>query len=412
MARKATGQVVEREGKRGRTYALRFRAYGRREYLTLGGTDDGWTRARAELELENVLADVRRGIWHAPEPDLVVEQPRVEPTFHEFASEWLEARRGELGERTVEDYEWALRVHLLPFLARHRLGAVTVEEVDRYRAAKVREGALSAGSINKTITRLAQVLEAAVEYGYLDRNPARGRRRRLKAEPPRRRFLEAEQVAALLEGAGEHRALLATAILAGGLRVSELTGLRWRDVNLAAGRLRVAASKTAAGRREVDLSPELRERLAEHRAGSKFAGDGDFVFPTRRGTRRDRNAVRERVLRPAIERANAELVKARREPIAEGLTFHSLRHTYASLMAEAGVDAAYTMAQMGHADARLTLSVYTHVGNRREAGNARLDALVGGADWARMGTNGAEAEAASLEGATAEPAGSAPRRGK
>ncbi|MGI8804821.1 MAG: tyrosine-type recombinase/integrase [Thermoleophilaceae bacterium] len=105
-------------------------------------------------------------------------------------------------------------------------------------------------------------------------------------------------------------------------------------------------------------------------------------------------------------------MKARREPIAEGLTFHSLRHTYASLMAEAGVDAAYTMAQMGHADARLTLSVYTHVGNRREAGNARLDALVGGADWARMGTNGAEAEAASLEGATAEPAGSAPRRGK
>ncbi|MGI8804820.1 MAG: tyrosine-type recombinase/integrase [Thermoleophilaceae bacterium] len=91
-------------------------------------------------------------------------------------------------------------------------------------------------------------------------------------------------MAVLLEGASEHRALLATAILAGGLRVSELTGLRWRDVNLAAGRLRVAASKTAAGRREVDLSPELRERLAEHRAGSKFAGDGDFVFPTRRGT--------------------------------------------------------------------------------------------------------------------------------
>jgi len=62
MARQATGAVLEREGKRGRTYALRFRAYGRREYLTLGGTDDGWTRARAELELENVLADVRRGL--------------------------------------------------------------------------------------------------------------------------------------------------------------------------------------------------------------------------------------------------------------------------------------------------------------------------------------------------------------
>lgn len=74
MARKATGQVVEREGKRGRTYALRFRAYGQRQYVTLGTAEEGWTRRKAELELENVLADVRRGIWRPPEPEPVVEQ--------------------------------------------------------------------------------------------------------------------------------------------------------------------------------------------------------------------------------------------------------------------------------------------------------------------------------------------------
>ena len=82
----------------------------------------------------------------------MIEEPRREPTFHEFASEWLEGRRHELGERTVEDYTWALSIHLLPFFARHRLGAITIEDVDRYRSAKVQEGRLSARSSNKTIS--------------------------------------------------------------------------------------------------------------------------------------------------------------------------------------------------------------------------------------------------------------------
>ena len=71
MARAATGQVVERSGARGITYALRFRAYGNREYVTLGNTADGWTRRKAEEELANVLADVRRGQWQADRPEPV-----------------------------------------------------------------------------------------------------------------------------------------------------------------------------------------------------------------------------------------------------------------------------------------------------------------------------------------------------
>src|SRR5215210_7193327 len=107
MPRKATGQVIVSEAKRGRVYALRFRAYGKRRYVTLGSAEEGWTRARADEELENILADVRRGIWREPEPEPVVEEPRSEPTFHEFASEWLEGRSDELGEQTVKNYTWA-----------------------------------------------------------------------------------------------------------------------------------------------------------------------------------------------------------------------------------------------------------------------------------------------------------------
>jgi integrase len=90
MARRMSGQVLELDRKGGRTFAVRFRAYGKRRYVTLGTAAKGWTSRKAEEELENVLADVRRGIWKPPEP--AVDEPAPEPTFHEFGSEWLEAR--------------------------------------------------------------------------------------------------------------------------------------------------------------------------------------------------------------------------------------------------------------------------------------------------------------------------------
>ena len=65
MARQE-GEVVERHWKRGRGYALRFRAYGERRYVSLGFERDGWDRRRAEEELQNILADVRRGLWVPP----------------------------------------------------------------------------------------------------------------------------------------------------------------------------------------------------------------------------------------------------------------------------------------------------------------------------------------------------------
>jgi hypothetical protein len=79
---------------------------------------------------------------------------------------------------------------------------------------------LSNRSINRTVQILAQVLDAAIEYGWADGpNAARGRRRKLRAETTRRASTNAEQVRALLDTAGNHRVLLATAIMAGGLRV-------------------------------------------------------------------------------------------------------------------------------------------------------------------------------------------------
>src|SRR5215208_2335318 len=109
MARPATGTVVERSRARGRVFGLRFTAYGERRYLTL---PDGTTRAQAEEELQNILADVRRGVWRPAERYL--PDSEIDPGFHLFASEWLAAVSPGLAEKTTTRYRWQLTNHLLP----------------------------------------------------------------------------------------------------------------------------------------------------------------------------------------------------------------------------------------------------------------------------------------------------------
>lgn len=409
MPRKAIGGVIE--PKQGRAWAIRFRAYGKRRYVALGTSDEGWTREKAGKKLSHVLADVERGIWkpEAPPPD---QGPATEPTFHEFASEWFEGVAPELRVRTRIDYQWRLSNHLLPYFARHRLSAITVEEIDRYRREKVRESKavaaarqrqlalpekerkrlvrpLSNGSINKTIRLLAVVLEQAVEYGYLDRNPAKGRKRLLKEDKPTRSYLQPDQVAALLGAAGKidaearegdtrrRRPLLASLTLAG-LRIGEALDLRWRDVNLDARRLRIAAAKTDAGIREVDLTPALQELLADYRSRSPYTQPGDLVFPTSAGKRDNPSNVRNRFLDAAVKLANADLRAAGREPMPD-VTPHSLRRTFISLLLAAGADVPYVMAQAGHTDPKMTLGLYAKVIASKTDHGAALDGIVAAA---------------------------------
>lgn len=386
MARQPTGQVIE-DPRRPGVYGLRFPAYGKRRYQGLGHV----SKAQAEQELQNVLADVRRGIWQPPSAaPPAPEEPRQVQTFHAFASEWWDAKKRELRSNTVDDYEWRLSNHLLPHFAWMPLSRITVQEVDRYRQAKVREGALSAESINKTLTMLATVLEQAVEYNLIDLNPAAGKRRRLRTSRPRRSYLDsAGQIAALLTAAGEfdaeaakghrgrrhvrRRAMLATLTFAG-LRLGELLTLRWRDVDLAGGRLRIADAKTDAGVRDVRLLPALRAELAGLARGLPLA----LVFPTTSGNQIGASNLRRRVLAPAIALANTRLAEVGEPPLPSGLTPHSLRRTFASVLYALGDTPPDVMAEMGHTGPQLALAIYAHSMRRDEGERERLRALVNG----------------------------------
>ena len=401
MARRITGQVVERKTSLGLVYALRFTAYGQRQYLTLGTRDDGWTQAKADDELQNVLADVRRGIWRPPSPPPMPETE--DPTFHEFASEWLASRRDAIAKSTWQSYRNELVCHLLPFFHRHRLSQITVAEVDRYREYKVREGRIARSYINATITRLGTILDVADERELITRNPVRvnPRNRKLRVRRVRRAYLDRpEQIEALLVAAGEldvearnradrdtclRRPMIATLLFAG-LRISEALALRWRDVDLAGGRLRVAGSKTDAGVRWVPLMPALRDELAERKAGAEHIRANDKVFSTLTGGMWSRDNARKRIFDRAVELADEKLEAAGLAPTPEGLTPHSLRHTYISLRVAIGDDPATIAQDAGHADMGVTFRIYTHVMRYDEASRERLRALVNGSVLALIGT--------------------------
>ena len=304
----------------------------------------------------------------------------------------MESRRPELRPRTIKDYEWALSYHLLPFFKDQRLAEITVAEVDRYKAAKAREGKLAPAQINKCLKRLSQILDLAVDYSYLPSNPAasKGGRRRVKETPPARTWVEPEQLMALLDAAPKrHRPVLAT--LAGtGLRVGELCALDWRDLDLATGTLTVQASKTPAGRREVDLPSGLVTELWTLAATSRHTDPDDPVFLSSEGTRQTPDNVGRR-LKSALRKANVQLEAAGIAPISERVSPHSLRRTFASLRFACGDDPVYVAEQGGWKDPTFPIRVYAKAVRRRERlSGAHREAFDAALEWALMGTNADE----------------------
>jgi integrase len=369
--------VVERRLKSGRSYAIRFHAYGRRRFLTLGRESEGWTRRQAEDELANVLADVRRDLWVEPLPGAGRRhrKQKREILFAVFANDLLAERSPQLSEAMSAYLEWGLR-HLRPFFNDWLLRDIDAEAVAAYRAQKVAEAQvlrealernrprrddagramrpLSHSSINKTIDVLQWLLSAAEEYGWIESNPATGSRRRLCGPKRVPVYLSSVgHIEALLEAAGKldadsrsrigHRLPLIATLVFAGLRSHELSALRWRDVEPAAGCIQVRVSKTQAGLREIRLQPILRGLLELHWERTDAFTPDALVFPTRTGRQRNKDNIRGRILAPAIARSNELLEATGSTPLPEGLSPHKLRHTFASILVACGEDPASVM---------------------------------------------------------------------
>jgi integrase len=278
VSRPAIGQVVVQSLLDGtQAYKLRFQAYGRREHEVLHerrncdcGCGGGWNERTARVELDNILAKVRAGVWRKRDRRPPVVKRGI-PTFHEYASDWLEAKRdGVLGDRPISrntelDYRSRLANHLLPFFGEYRLNEIDSELCLAFKAYKIKEAAelrrtldagarlkdrqgrtvrpLSPAMIRKLTACLTTILDEAVDDGHLERNPARSRRMRVKVPKPTRTFLEMDELVALIDAAGEQDAKFARPKL----RASPEPGSTAAKV----------AERWKAGKRAFEIADEL-----------------------------------------------------------------------------------------------------------------------------------------------------------
>jgi len=300
-------------------------------------------------------------------------------TVSEAADELLVgARKGTIRNRSgdaykpsaIRGYEAALRLRVLPEFGATRVSDVSRADLQEF-VDRLQAKGLDPSTIQTTLMPLRAIYKRAVAKGQVGVNPTTGLS--LPAVRGKRDRIASPKEACQLIGAlpAEDRPLWATAMYAG-LRRGELMALRWEDVDLAAGVIRVERSwdskegeiepKSAVGRRTVPIATVLRHHLVEQRIRAadpegRVFGTGSQPF----------SPTRVRV------RASKAWTKAELEPI----TLHEARHTFASLMIAAGVNAKALSTYMGHANISITLDRYGHLmpGNEAEAAGL-LDAYL------------------------------------
>jgi len=203
---------------------------------------------------------------------------------------------------------------------------------------------------------MSGTLERAVEWGCLEANPAR----RKKAPPMQRRrktiVLTCKQLATLLQVLQEPIKSLAITVAMAGLRIDEALALRWRNLDLEKNVIQVrkavyeghlSSPKSKSNIRDIPMGPSPQRLLSESR---KAVPADAFVFASRSGTPLDSHNLLARVLTPACRRAGLPAI-----------SWHSFRHTHATLLSDLAESLKTAQAQLGHARLSTTAEIYAHV---------------------------------------------------
>lgn len=359
------------------------------------------SKKRLRQWISGVTRDDALEKWREFREKALAGQTKVDPvTFQEYISKFGSVISARLSERTRELEDEIVRRHLLPFFGLHRLDRINAALVrdfagilrrDGYEAVDERGTATrrpySATVINRSLSVLRKYLRDAVDREVLDAYPIRGRMPREKEAPLRLEMSREELVAFLSvfddedrfrrhlsenrsrgqvvtsekfggqprvfgggrrpdgEAAGilfeRFRAFKPVLVVAleTGLRKSDLLALRWRDVHLDTGMIRVAMQKTK-GEAEIPISTACREALLELKERPVVS---DRVFLGESG----------RPLSSETLGRNFELAK-KLAGISRRLRFHDLRHTFGSRLATGGVSLQVIAKALGHTSARMS----------------------------------------------------------
>jgi integrase len=245
-----------------------------------------------------------------------------------------------------------LRNHITPFFAGKELGRIEPRDVERYIALKLKT--LAPKTVRNHLNTMHSVFEIGMRVGWCERNPVKLADRPVIKQP------ELEKLLALPypdDAFGRLEPTLYLTAAMTGLRQGELIGLRWRDVDLTARKVRVVSPyvrgefndpKSEDSGRSVPLAQRVADALTQLRQRTLYPADDDLVFcHPETGKPLDRSKLVRR-FKQATERAAVRRI-----------TFHELRHTFGTRMAAAGVPLRTIQHWMGHADAKTT-QVYAH----------------------------------------------------
>jgi len=325
------------------------------------------TRSQAEGRLAEIL-DGR-------DPEVNVKPTRC--TFRQACEDWLSYIEHDRKRRpsTVRDYRNTVRLYLLPAFGEDvAVEDITVTNVDAYRARLVADGHLSDRTINKSLVLLHGIFKRGQREHGLTGNPAAGAER----QPYRRsgdfQVLDPSEVAQLAGAAeSDQDAALFTVAAFTGLRLGELLGLRWSDIDFTRRLVHVRRSYVL-GREDTPKSGRVRslpliDQAARALDGlsrrEEFTGDDDRVFVDAAGGVLSQDALRPRYRR-ALARAGLKLLR-----------FHDLRHTFGTLAVQA-FPLSDVKAYMGHANIETTM-IYVHHVPQHDAAD-KLSALVSAAE--------------------------------
>jgi len=366
LLRDASGKAIKRHRPSCRpawayVVDLPGRPDGRRRQQTKGGFR---TRKEAEAALATALTAAHGGYLADP--------GRL--TVGDFLTEWLDGR-SKLRPTTARAYASHVDVYLVPRLGHFRLAALQPTHITAMlkdlRKSGSRGRPLRPSTVQRIHATLRAALNNAVRRGLLHGNPAR----LVELEPAKRpipRIWSSEELQLFLDHSrSDHLHVLFRLIAYTGLRRGEAVGLRWSEVDLDEGTLRVVRQrvqmgkrtevsepKTQAGRRIVNLDVATCTALRDHRASQL----NDTLHPTDSLVSGSASLFMHddgSELKPDyVTRRFQSLAKSAGLPIVR---LHDLRHAHASHGLAAGIPIKVMQDRLGHSSALITSDLYTHV---------------------------------------------------
>ena len=353
-----------------------------------------------EKELD-VLRDVLDG----------VKADKNNLTINDLYNSWVQLKRG-LKDNTFSNYKYMYTMFVEPDFGKRKIVDLKRSDIRSFYNHLADERHVQINTIDCIHTVLHQVLELGVEDDYLRYNTSDNALKELKKarnfEVTKRRALtvpEQELFEAYLSKQGQYHRWYPIFIIMlwTGMRVGEVTGLRWCDIDLEDDTISVNHTlvyydkrnderctfaintpKTAAGKRIIPMLPKVKEAFLMEKQYQEECGlesravvDGyrDFIFINRFGNVQHQGTLNKALTR-IVRDCNFEILDKPHKKdavILPKFSNHSLRHTFTTRMCEAGVNLKVMQEILGHADAETTMDIYAEA--TKELKKSELDSF-------------------------------------